>query len=342
MRIFVSYARKDRQAVEALVRDLDRAGHQMWIDNELTGGQAWWDTILSQIRACDLYLFVVSPESLRSRACRSELAYGMAVDRPLLPVLIQDVIIAHAPPVIANTQIVDYRVRTVENSIALVSAVASRPPAPELTGALPAPPPPPISYMNQFAESIEAPDLTFSQQNHLLADLRGYLGEDDDDRVAALQLLQRLRRRRDISEGIARQIDQILRPSISAPAGAGPIPPRNLPLPPVQPTWRPPQSSPPPPAAFASNVPRSAPPPYRPPAQLAQPARPTGQPLGGGAFAGLILLAVLLPIAGLVAGIMQATNTARRSQGATLIVISIVCGVIGIWFLDAMLSYSSY
>ena len=29
MRIFVSYARKDRSAVEAMVRDLDRAGHQI-------------------------------------------------------------------------------------------------------------------------------------------------------------------------------------------------------------------------------------------------------------------------------------------------------------------------
>ena len=339
MRIFVSYARKDRSAVEAMVRDLDRAGHQMWIDNELTGGQAWWDTILGQIRACDLYLFAVSPESLRSRACRLELDYGMTVRRPLLPVLIQDVTIAHAPPAIANTQIVDYRVRTVENSIALVSAVANRPPAPALTGPLPAQPPPPISYMNQFAESIEAPDLSYSQQNHLLADLRGYLDEDDDDRMAALQLLERLRRRRDISEGIARQIDQILQPQVAARAGAGPTPPRYTP-PPAQPMWRPqPQPSRPPTAAFVSSPPPPAAQPYRPPTPPVQPARPAGQ-LGGGAFAGLIVLAIFIPLAGLIAGIVQLKNPARRTPGVVLVVLSIIFGIIGFaYFFDALLTY---
>ena len=87
MRIFVCYARKDRSAVEAMVRDLGSGRTPDWIDNELTGGQAWWDTILGQIRACDLYVLALSPESLRSRACRLELQYALAVrrNRPCCP-----------------------------------------------------------------------------------------------------------------------------------------------------------------------------------------------------------------------------------------------------------------
>ena len=210
MPIFITYARKDREAVQALTGDLERARNAVWLDNELTGGQAWWDTILGQIRACDLYMFALTPESLKSRACNSELDYAIALGRPLLPVLIQDVHLSLAPPAIANTQMVDYRTRTIETSIALISAVANRQAAPPLPDPLPVPPPPPMSYMNEFRELVDGPFLTYQQQNHLLADLRGYLDNDDDDRVAALQLLHALRRRRDIAESIGRELDQLL------------------------------------------------------------------------------------------------------------------------------------
>ena len=69
MRIFISYAREDQAAVEALSADLERARFQIWMDYELIGGESWWDTILEQIRSCDLYIFALSANSLRSRAC---------------------------------------------------------------------------------------------------------------------------------------------------------------------------------------------------------------------------------------------------------------------------------
>jgi hypothetical protein len=102
MRIFISYARKDRGAIEALHADLEYAHYQVWMDNELSGGQAWWDAILEQIRACDLYIFALSPASLRSRACSAELDYALALSRPLLPARIRDVAIQLAPPAIAR------------------------------------------------------------------------------------------------------------------------------------------------------------------------------------------------------------------------------------------------
>ena len=251
MAIFITYARKDRAGVEALRQDLERSHNAVWMDNELTGGQSWWDAILGQIRACDLYVFALSPESLKSRACVSELDYALAVGRPLLPVLIRDVHLSLAPPAIANTQIADYRVRTVETGIALVAAVANRRAAPPQPDPLPPPPPPPMSYMNEFAELVDAPALSFQQQNHLLADLRGYLDHDEDDRVAAIELLRGLRRRRDIVESIGRQIDQL--------------------VPPQQPT-APPQSY-----GFAQPSPSSAQSPYGAMGYSGQPAGQPGQ-----------------------------------------------------------------
>jgi Tol biopolymer transport system component len=208
MRIFISYARQDQAAVETLNADLQRARVQVWMDEELTGGESWWDTILGQIRGCDLYIFALSPHSMRSRACKAELDYAMALGRPLLPVLVRDVVIQLAPPVIANTQMVDYRQRSMDSLLALMAVIANRPPAPPLPDPLPAAPTTPMSYMNEFRDLVDAPDLTYHQQSHLLVDLKGFL-DSEEERDIALQLVHGLRQRRDISYSIAREIDQL-------------------------------------------------------------------------------------------------------------------------------------
>jgi hypothetical protein len=95
-----------------------------------------------------------------------------------------------------------------ESVLALMALVANRPPAPPLPDPLPAAPTTPMSYMNEFRELVDAPDLTYQKQAHLLLDLKGYL-DRDEERDIALQLVRGLRQRRDISYLIAREIDQL-------------------------------------------------------------------------------------------------------------------------------------
>jgi hypothetical protein len=83
MAIFVSYARKDRELVDVLVRDVVRAQHQVWLDQDLTGGEGWWNTVLAQIRGRQLFLFVLSADSIRPRACLAELRYVADLARPI-------------------------------------------------------------------------------------------------------------------------------------------------------------------------------------------------------------------------------------------------------------------
>jgi hypothetical protein len=54
--IFISYARSDAERVDALVEGLQQLRCGVWLDEELTGGQEWWDTVLSQIRASSAVL----------------------------------------------------------------------------------------------------------------------------------------------------------------------------------------------------------------------------------------------------------------------------------------------
>ena len=55
--VFVSYSTRDKDAVKSLTQDLQDADEQVWMDQRLAGGDAWWRAILEQIRGCDVFIF---------------------------------------------------------------------------------------------------------------------------------------------------------------------------------------------------------------------------------------------------------------------------------------------
>lgn len=75
-KIFISYARADVATVQGIAERLRDFEHCAFIDDQLRAGDEWWEVILENIRACTVFLFFVSPGSVRSRACRAELGYA--------------------------------------------------------------------------------------------------------------------------------------------------------------------------------------------------------------------------------------------------------------------------
>lgn len=209
MRLFLSYARHDREVVAGLVSDLQRSGHDVWIDREISGGQRWWEALLEQIRGCDVAVLALSPSSAVSRACRAELAYAVALQRPILPVMLHDTNVELAPNVIGTTQIVDYRLRSSENAIALISALSRLQLSPVLPAPLPLPPPPPITDLGPARETLVADSLSYAEQEALLGEFRR--GKDEGDQHDTLRaLLVQFRQRGDIIESIGRGVDALL------------------------------------------------------------------------------------------------------------------------------------
>jgi len=47
--VFVSYNRDNEATVKALAEDIESLGHQAWVDSDVSGGQVWWDSILSRV-----------------------------------------------------------------------------------------------------------------------------------------------------------------------------------------------------------------------------------------------------------------------------------------------------
>ncbi len=210
-RVFVSYSRQNLDVVARLIQDLKAVGVDTWHDQALTGGQPWWDKILANIRECDIFIFALSTESLRSEACRSELAYVVQLGKPLLPVLVSDGVslnlLSHP---LNEIQIADCRSGDKESIFTLVRSIMLAPAAPPLPDPLPAAPRVPVSYLSGLNERIEASaPLTLQEQRDLLDELEEGM-RDGRSRAEIRDLLLKLKRRDELLAKIATKIDAAL------------------------------------------------------------------------------------------------------------------------------------
>lgn len=212
--IFISYNRKNRSIAEVLSTDLQALGHTTWLDQELSGGQRWWDEILDRVRQCDVFVFVLDRESLSSVACSSEYNYADALGKPILPIRVSpDVSDSSLPAALSVIQYVDYSEQDRSAAFDLSRALGAIKPAPTLPDPLPAPPEVPISYLGKLAPLVNsASDLTRAQQADLVFQLKDGL-KDPDTAQETYKLLEQLRRRSDLYARVAKDIDDLLQTS---------------------------------------------------------------------------------------------------------------------------------
>ncbi|MBC7814419.1 MAG: toll/interleukin-1 receptor domain-containing protein [Burkholderiales bacterium] len=230
--IFISYSSKSRDVVSALAKDFQTAGYEVWFDEALTGGQSWWDQILTNLRACEIFAFALTPEALESEACKREYNYAYALGKPILPVLLTDGVSTNLlPPILTRLQYVDYRKQDKQAAFMLMRALSDVTVAPPLPDPLPEPPQVPISYLSNLREQIESLNvLTFQEQSALVLRLKQGLqeGENIDD---IRSLLVKLKKRDDLLAKVGDEINSLLLTSGGLP-DVTPVPIRREPMPP--------------------------------------------------------------------------------------------------------------
>jgi len=86
MKIFVSYARVDKPFCIRIVETLH--AHDIWYDQRLYAGQHWWKEIMRRLDWCDIFVYLLSPDSVNSMYCQKELEVARRLNRPILPILI--------------------------------------------------------------------------------------------------------------------------------------------------------------------------------------------------------------------------------------------------------------
>lgn len=269
MAVFISYSSRDRNLVEPLLNALRRARHPVWLDEELTGGEAWWRAILEQIRDCEVFIVALSKNMLESKACQAELRYAQDLNKAILPVQVGPLDNMRINP-LAHMQVIDYRNPSIDSGIELVSSVhARRNAAATLPDPLPEEPPIPFAYLMRLASTISSPSLTAQQQTTLVAELKAGLEEDGDDisaRNDITQLLRMLRDRPDVTWRTRTEVENVLASlqstkavplAASPPTGPSPVyrpapppppPPQNRQSPTDPSRFPPGPSGPPPPS----------------------------------------------------------------------------------------------
>ncbi len=120
MKIFVSYARADKPYCIRIIETLH--AHDVWYDQRLYAGQDWWKEILRRLDWCEVFLYLLSPDSVTSQYCRRELELALRLKRDIIPVLItRDTVL---PENMRDWQYVDLSDNlTVENVSQLLNAI---------------------------------------------------------------------------------------------------------------------------------------------------------------------------------------------------------------------------
>lgn len=95
--VFLSYSRADGVFVARLARALNACGFTPVYDLSdnrtrdptlvLTAQDEWWVQLKRMIAASDVFVFVVSPASVRSAACDDEIAYARGLGKRVIPII---------------------------------------------------------------------------------------------------------------------------------------------------------------------------------------------------------------------------------------------------------------
>jgi TIR domain/T3SS (YopN, CesT) and YbjN peptide-binding chaperone 3 len=88
--VFVSYARANEIAVQAIVSRLQAWGYRVWLDQyDLQAGEIWQKNIENAIRGAEAFLLMMSPAAAKSKMVEWELGLAERNKVRVIPVVIQ-------------------------------------------------------------------------------------------------------------------------------------------------------------------------------------------------------------------------------------------------------------
>ena len=105
--VFISYSRADSDFARKLNDALQIQGKTTWFDQEsIASGTDFQQEICQGIKACDNFLFILSPRSVNSPYCADEVEYAASLNKRFVTVLHREVEDLH--PELAKVQWIDF------------------------------------------------------------------------------------------------------------------------------------------------------------------------------------------------------------------------------------------
>jgi Tol biopolymer transport system component len=107
--VFISYSRADADFARKLNDTLQIQGKTTWFDQEsIASGSDFQQEIYRGIKACDNFLFILSPRSVSSPYCADEVEYAASLNKRFVTVLHREVNSADLHSELAKVQWIDF------------------------------------------------------------------------------------------------------------------------------------------------------------------------------------------------------------------------------------------
>ncbi len=98
-KVFVSYSRKDIDFAKHLTAELQKSDLDFWIDWEgIPPTVDWWREIEKGIEEADVFLFLISPDSAKSKICGQEIDTAVKNGKRIIPIVVREIEWADTPP----------------------------------------------------------------------------------------------------------------------------------------------------------------------------------------------------------------------------------------------------
>ncbi|MBW4463161.1 MAG: TIR domain-containing protein [Nodosilinea sp. WJT8-NPBG4] len=108
--VFISYSRVDSDFARRLNDALQTQGKRTWFDQEsIATGTDFQQEIYRGIESSDVFVFLLSPESVNSPFCADEVEYAQGLNKRMVTVLHRPIDVADLHPVLGKLQWLDFR-----------------------------------------------------------------------------------------------------------------------------------------------------------------------------------------------------------------------------------------
>src|SRR3712207_1684036 len=108
--VFISYSREDKDFVRRLAEVLEKRDRETWVDLEdIRPTEEWLAGVYSGIEGTNAFIFVISPESVKSKSCLQELDHAVEHNKRLVPIMHQAVDDEAVPEPLRSPQWIFFR-----------------------------------------------------------------------------------------------------------------------------------------------------------------------------------------------------------------------------------------
>jgi len=101
--LFISYSRNDTEFTRGFTDRFTVEGLDAWVDwQDIPPSVDWMKEIQKGIEDADVFLFLVSPDSISSPICADEVGHAVANGKRIIPVIVREIDVKLAPPTITH------------------------------------------------------------------------------------------------------------------------------------------------------------------------------------------------------------------------------------------------